>query len=212
MTTLSPTETEWAQANIAELLAALNARILGQEALIEAIVVACLAKGNVLLEGLPGLGKTELVKGLAGLLGLEFRRIQFTPDLLPSDITGAGVLQEIEGKRELTFVPGPIFGNLVLADEINRASPRTQSAMLEAMQEQRVSVMGETHRLPDPFWCMATQNPIDMEGTYPLPEAQLDRFLFKLHVTKVSGSVLSTIIQSRRRGRAPTVESVFASG
>ena len=211
MTTLSPTETEWAQANIAKLLSALNARILGQEALIEAIVVACLAKGNVLLEGLPGLGKTELVKGLAGLLGLEFRRIQFTPDLLPSDITGAGVLQEIEGKRELTFVPGPIFGNLVLADEINRASPRTQSAMLEAMQEQRVSVMGETHRLPDPFWCMATQNPIDMEGTYPLPEAQLDRFLFKLHVTKVSGSVLSTIIQSRRRGRAPTVESVFAS-
>jgi len=166
----------------------------------------------VLLEGLPGLGKTELVKGLAGLLGLEFRRIQFTPDLLPSDITGAGVLQEMNGKRELTFVPGPIFGNLVLADEINRASPRTQSAMLEAMQEQRVSVMGDTHQLPDPFWCMATQNPIDMEGTYPLPEAQLDRFLFKLHVTKVSGSVLSTIIQSRRRGRAPVAESVFAAG
>ena len=190
---------------------ALNARILGQEALIEAIVVACLAKGNVLLEGLPGLGKTELVKGLAGLLGLEFRRIQFTPDLLPSDITGAGVLQEVDGKRQLTFVPGPIFGNLILADEINRASPRTQSAMLEAMQEQRVSVMGDTHILPEPFWCMATQNPIDMEGTYPLPEA-LDRFLFKLHVTKVSGSVLSTIIQSRRRGRAPSVESTFTEG
>ena len=212
MTTLSPTETEWAKENIAKLLQALNDRILGQEALIEAIVVACLAKGNVLLEGLPGLGKTELVKGLAGLLGLEFRRIQFTPDLLPSDITGAGVLQEVNGKRELTFVPGPIFGNLVLADEINRASPRTQSAMLEAMQEQRVSVMGDTHVLPDPFWCMATQNPIDMEGTYPLPEAQLDRFLFKLHVTKVSGSVLSTIIQSRRRGRAPMASAVFADG
>lgn len=212
MTTLSPIETEWAKENIAKLLQALNDRILGQEALIEAIVVACLAKGNVLLEGLPGLGKTELVKGLAGLLGLEFRRIQFTPDLLPSDITGAGVLQEVNGKRELTFVPGPIFGNLVLADEINRASPRTQSAMLEAMQEQRVSVMGDTHILPDPFWCMATQNPIDMEGTYPLPEAQLDRFLFKLHVTKVSGSVLSTIIQSRRRGRAPMASAVFADG
>ena len=212
MTTLSPSETEWAKENIDKLLQALNARILGQEPLIEAIVVACLAKGNVLLEGLPGLGKTELVKGLAGLLGLEFRRIQFTPDLLPSDITGAGVLQEVDGKRELTFVPGPIFGNLILADEINRASPRTQSAMLEAMQEQRVSVMGDTHILPEPFWCMATQNPIDMEGTYPLPEAQLDRFLFKLHVTKVSGSVLSTIIQSRRRGRAPSVESTFEEG
>lgn len=212
MTTLSPAETEWAKENIEKLLQALNDRILGQESLIEAIVVACLAKGNVLLEGLPGLGKTELVKGLAGLLGLEFRRIQFTPDLLPSDITGAGVLQEVNGKRELTFVPGPIFGNLILADEINRASPRTQSAMLEAMQEQRVSVMGDTHNLPDPFWCMATQNPIDMEGTYPLPEAQLDRFLFKLHVTKVSGSVLSTIIQSRRRGRAPSVESTFVEG
>lgn len=211
-TTLSPAEVEWAKGSIDKLLTALNGRILGQERLIEAVVVACLAKGNVLLEGLPGLGKTELVKGLAGLLGLEFRRIQFTPDLLPSDITGAGVLQEVDGKRELTFVPGPIFGNLVLADEINRASPRTQSAMLEAMQEQRVSVMGDTHQLPDPFWCMATQNPIDMEGTYPLPEAQLDRFLFKLHVTKVSGSVLSTIIQSRRRGRAPAVASVFESG
>lgn len=211
-TVLSPTETQWAQAQIAELTTALNQRILGQESLIEAIVVACLAKGNVLLEGLPGLGKTELVKGLAGLLGLEFRRIQFTPDLLPSDITGAGVLQEQDGRREMTFVPGPIFGNLVLADEINRASPRTQSAMLEAMQEQRVSVMGETHSLPDPFWCMATQNPIDMEGTYPLPEAQLDRFLFKLHVSKVSGSVLSTIIQSRRRGRAPSTTPVFEAG
>ena len=212
MSTLSPVETQWAKDTIHKLLQALNARILGQSDLIEAVVVACFAKGNVLLEGLPGLGKTELVKGLAGLLGLDFRRIQFTPDLLPSDITGAGVLQEVAGKRELTFVPGPIFGNLVLADEINRASPRTQSAMLEVMQEQRVSVMGETHALPDPFWCMATQNPIDMEGTYPLPEAQLDRFLFKLQVTKVSSDVLSTIIQSRRRGRAPETESVFAEG
>ena len=211
-TVLSPEETQWAQGRIGTMVSSLNSRILGQQDLIDAIVVACFAKGNVLLEGLPGLGKTELVKGLAGLLGLEFRRIQFTPDLLPSDITGAGVLQEQNGTREMTFVPGPIFGNLVLADEINRASPRTQSAMLEAMQEQRVSVMGETHVLPDPFWCMATQNPIDMEGTYPLPEAQLDRFLFKLHVTKVSSDVLSTIIQSRRRGRAPAAESVFEPG
>lgn len=211
-TVLTPEETQWAQSHLAEMIAALNQRIMGQESLIEAVVVACFARGNVLLEGLPGLGKTELVKGLAGLLGLDFRRIQFTPDLLPSDITGAGVLQEHNGTREMTFVKGPIFGNLVLADEINRASPRTQSAMLEAMQEQRVSVMGETHTLPDPFWCMATQNPIDMEGTYPLPEAQLDRFLFKLHVHKVSASVMSSIIQTRRRGRAPISTAIFEAG
>ena len=190
----------------------MNLQILGQEALIEAIVVACLAKGNVLLEGLPGLGKTELVKGLAGLLGLEFRRIQFTPDLLPSDITGAGVLQEVDGKRETTFVPGPIFGNLILADEINRASPRTQSAMLEAMQGTTGFRNGGYSHPSRTFLVYGNPKPIDMEGTYPLPEAQLDRFLFKLHVTKVSGSVLSTIIQSRRRRRAPSAESTFAEG
>ena len=206
---LVPEETQWAQDKIQSLSDGLNLRLLGQKELTSQVVVACLARGNVLLEGLPGLGKTELVKGLAGLLGLQFSRIQFTPDLLPSDITGAGVLQEHKGERVMKFVPGPIFGNLILADEINRASPRTQSAMLEAMQEQRVSVMGNTYELPSPFWCMATQNPIDMEGTYPLPEAQLDRFLFKLHVTQVAGSVMSEIIQFRKRGRAPESTSVF---
>ena len=131
---LNPEEVQWAKSRIDTLLSGLNERILGQEELTTRIVVACLSRGNVLLEGLPGLGKTELVKALAGLLGLDFRRIQFTPDLLPSDITGAGVLEEIAGRRELRFVQGPILGNLILADEINRASPRTQSAMLDAMQ------------------------------------------------------------------------------
>lgn len=206
---LHPTEVKQAVMSIQHMLDALNARIIGQEKLIRLLVVSCLARGNVLLEGLPGLGKTELVKGLAGLLGLEFRRIQFTPDLLPSDITGSSVLEEQDGRRVMRFQPGPLFGNIILADEINRASPRTQAAMLEAMQEQRVSVLGKTHELPFPFWCMATQNPIDMEGTYPLPEAQLDRFLCKLIVTSVDTQTLQTIISERRRGKAPENVPVF---
>ena len=143
-----------------------------------------LARGHILLEGLPGLGKTELVKGLSKLLHLGTKRVQFTPDLLPGDITGNPVLQEIDGRREFVFQPGPLFTNIVLADEINRASPKTQSALLEAMQERRVTVLGKTHELPKPFFVLATQNPIELEGTYPLPEAQLDRFLFKLEVTR----------------------------
>ncbi|MBC8451549.1 MAG: AAA family ATPase, partial [Planctomycetes bacterium] len=130
------------------------------------------------MEGLPGLGKTELVKGLASLLGIESRRLQFTPDLLPGDVTGGHMLEEDgKGGRALVFHPGPVFTNLLLADEINRASPKTQSALLEAMQERRVTVVGETRDLPRPFYVLATQNPIELEGTYPLPEAQLDRFL-----------------------------------
>lgn len=211
MTVLTPQEVQQGQKQVLAILESLQERILGQENLLQMVVVACLARGNVLLEGLPGLGKTELVKGLAGTLGLEFRRIQFTPDLLPSDITGSAVLEEEDGRRIMRFQPGPLFGNVILADEINRASPRTQSALLEAMQEQRVTVLGKTHELPKPFWCMATQNPIDMEGTYPLPEAQLDRFLFKLIVTGVSTAVLETIISSRRRGKAPDAKALFSS-
>ena len=163
----------------------------------------------MLLEGLPGLGKTELVKGIAGFLGLDFRRIQFTPDLLPGDITGGPVLEEGEdGTRRFVFHPGPIFGNTILADEINRASPRTQSALLEAMQERRVTVLGTTHTLPRPFWVLATQNPIELEGTFPLPEAQLDRFLFKLQVTRVGAPVLQEILTNRRRGAPPPAEPV----
>ncbi|MED5374303.1 MAG: AAA family ATPase [Myxococcota bacterium] len=192
-----------AQALGQSLIDGLNARLLGQEQLVHMVAVACLARGHVLLEGLPGLGKTELVKGVAGFLGLDFRRVQFTPDLLPGDVTGGPVLEEKDGARRFVFHPGPIFGNVVLADEINRASPRTQSAMLEAMQERRVTVLGETHPLPDPFWVLATQNPIELEGTFPLPEAQLDRFLFKLDVRRVGADTLTTLLTERRRGRPP---------
>lgn len=202
-TLMSPEEVAAGQQAAQAILDGLNQRLLGQSALTRMVLVGCLARGHVLLEGLPGLGKTELVKGLAALLGLDFRRVQFTPDLLPGDITGGQVLQEKDGERRFVFHHGPLFGNLVLADEINRASPRTQSALLEAMAERRVTVLGESHELPDPFWVLATQNPIELEGTYPLPEAQLDRFLFKLEVRRVDASVLQQILTGRRRGQPP---------
>ncbi|MBL9077738.1 MAG: AAA family ATPase [Planctomycetes bacterium] len=180
-----------------------NAVLLGQQELVDLCVIALCARGHLLLEGLPGLGKTELVKALGRLLGLSFRRVQFTPDLLPGDITGGPILQERGGEKRFVFQPGPLFANLVLADEINRASPKTQSALLEAMQERSVTVLGETHALPAPFFVLATQNPIELEGTYPLPEAQLDRFLFKVEVPGVSADVLTRILTDRRRGQAP---------
>ena len=158
--------------------------IVGQDEVVEGTLVALLAGGHVLLEGLPGLGKTMLVKALAAAVDLEFRRIQFTPDLMPADIVGTTILREDEqGRRVFEFQRGPIFGHVVLADEINRATPKTQSALLEAMQESSVTVGGTTHALQPPFLVLATQNPIELEGTYPLPEAQLDRFLLKLIVT-----------------------------
>lgn len=180
-----------------------NRALLGQERLVDLAVIALCARGHLLLEGLPGLGKTELVKALGALLGLTFKRVQFTPDLLPTDITGGPILQEQQGQRALVFQPGPLFANVVLADEINRASPKTQSALLEAMQERRVTVLGTTHELPQPFFVMATQNPIELEGTYPLPEAQLDRFLFKVTVPAVSAEVMTNILTARRRGEPP---------
>ena len=183
-----------------------NAVLLGQQELVDLSVIALCARGHLLLEGLPGLGKTELVKALGRLLGLSFRRVQFTPDLLPGDITGGPILQERGGERQLVFSPGPLFANVVLADEINRASPKTQSALLEAMQERNVTVLGQTHALPLPFFVLATQNPIELEGTYPLPEAQLDRFLFKVEVPGVSADVMTQILTSRRRGQAPALE------
>jgi MoxR-like ATPase len=192
------------------LRTALNTILFGQETLIDDVITGLLAGGHLLLEGLPGLGKTELVKGLAKTLRLEAKRIQFTPDLLPGDITGNPILQEADGRRQFVFQPGPIFAHLVLADEINRASPKTQSALLEAMQERRVTVMGETHPLPVPFFVLATQNPIELEGTYPLPEAQLDRFLFKLEVRRNSVAVLERIVQAREIGVEPMVEPVLA--
>jgi MoxR-like ATPase len=208
---VTPERIAEAQAKIARLVSALRTVILGKEQTIDEVVAALLARGHVLLEGLPGLGKTELVKALSRLLSLDFRRIQFTPDLLPTDITGSHILQEHGGHKTLVFHPGPVFTNLLLADEINRASPKTQAALLEAMQERRVTTFGETRPLPSPFFVLATQNPIELEGTYPLPEAQLDRFMFKVDVTGVDSSVLEEILVTRVHGEPPALEPVLAA-
>jgi len=206
---LSPEAVETARRSALRILDGLDRTILGQQELNRMIVTACLARGHVLLEGLPGLGKTELVKALATLLGIDFKRLQFTPDLLPGDVTGGHILEEDErGARRMVFHPGPVFTNVLLADEINRASPKTQSALLEAMQERRVTVLGETRDLPRPFYVLATQNPIELEGTYPLPEAQIDRFLFKLDVHGIDRSTIETIIMERRAGVPPALEPV----
>jgi MoxR-like ATPase len=159
-------------------------RIVGQHDVIEQLLIALFARGHCLLVGVPGLAKTMMIRTLADTLSLQFNRIQFTPDLMPADITGTEVIQEnrTSGEREFRFLPGPVFANIVLADEINRTPPKTQAALLEAMQEQQVTIGGQRHPLPNPFFVLATQNPIEQEGTYPLPEAQLDRFLFMVLV------------------------------
>ncbi|HEX4999912.1 MAG TPA: AAA family ATPase [Terriglobia bacterium] len=208
-TLLSPETVTAMQGQIARLTGGLEQVILGRAQMIEEVVSALLARGHVLLEGLPGLGKTELVKALSRLLSLQFRRIQFTPDLLPTDITGSHILQEREGRKEFTFHAGPVFTHLLLADEINRASPKTQAALLEAMQERRVTAFGETRALPDPFFVLATQNPIELEGTYPLPEAQLDRFMFKVEIVGVDRSVLEEILATRIHGEPPELAPVL---
>jgi MoxR-like ATPase len=169
--------------------------IVGHDDLIRKILIAFFAGGHVLLEGVPGLGKTLLVKSLSQALGMSFKRIQFTPDLMPSDIVGTEVLTEDSGRREFQFKRGPIFAHVVLADEINRATPKTQSAVLEAMEEKQVTVFGDSHILETPFIVLATQNPIELEGTYPLPEAQLDRFFFKLLVTAPAPAELKEILK-----------------
>jgi MoxR-like ATPase len=197
--------------SLQRLRTALQGVLLGQETVVERVLVGMLARGHVLLEGLPGLGKTELVKAISKAVGLESRRIQFTPDLLPGDVTGSPVLVEEGGTRKLVFQPGPVFAQLVLGDEINRASPKTQSALLEAMQERQVTVMGQTRPLPEPFFVLATQNPIELEGTYPLPEAQLDRFLFKVEVAGNSVAVLERIVLEREIGVSLEVEPVLSS-
>jgi MoxR-like ATPase len=207
---LAPGDAEKARTQVRKLLDELGRAILGQRDLLELVVISLLARGHLLLEGLPGLGKTELIKSLSRLLGLSFRRVQFTPDLLPGDIIGSPILEEVDGRRRLVFHPGPIFANLVLADEINRASPKTQSALLEAMQERRVTVLGETHSLPFPFFVLATQNPIELEGTYPLPEAQLDRFTFKISVRGVESATLQEIITTRRQGQPPELQQTLS--
>jgi MoxR-like ATPase len=164
------------------LVKEIGKRIIGQEQVIEQMLITLLAGGNSLLMGVPGLAKTLLVQTLAETLDLAFSRVQFTPDLMPSDITGTELVQENpdSGRREMVFMPGPVFANIVLADEINRTPPKTQAALLEAMQEHRVTIQGKTRSLPEPFFVFATQNPIELEGTYPLPEAQLDRFMFEI--------------------------------
>jgi MoxR-like ATPase len=185
--------------------------IVGQEEVVRHVLVCILAGGHALLEGVPGLGKTMLIRTLGEVLNLEFARIQFTPDLMPADIIGTEILVDQEGQRQFRFQPGPIFANLVLADEINRATPKTQSALLEAMQEHSVTVAEKTYQLVEPFFVLATQNPLEMEGTYPLPEAQLDRFMFKVNVAFPSPDELVQILVRTTGEEVPTVKQV-ASG
>ncbi len=183
--------------------------IVGQREIIDGVLVSLFAGGNILLEGLPGLGKTLLIRTLAESLSLQFSRIQFTPDLMPADITGTTIVRDTEHGREFVFEPGPVFTQILLADEINRATPKTQSAMLEAMQEKSVTAGGATRPLPRPFFVMATQNPIEQEGVYPLPEAQLDRFLFKLNVGYSNREELSEILRRTTRGAHIDVQPVL---
>ena len=187
--------------------------IVGNQDNIVGIMTCLLARGHVLLEGIPGIGKTKLVQTLADVLHLKFSRIQFTPDLMPGDIVGTTIVRETDaGRKLLEFQPGPIFANLVLADEINRATPKTQSALLEAMQENSVSAGGETHPLQQPFFVLATMNPLEMEGTFPLPEAQMDRFFFKLKLGFPSALELGEILDRTTTTQEPQVERVLGQG
>jgi len=187
--------------------------IVGQQHVIDELLIALLSGGHCLLEGVPGLAKTLLVSTLAGVLDLKFQRIQFTPDLMPTDITGTEVLEEDRstGRREFKFVKGPVFANVVLADEINRTPPKTQAALLQAMQEHEVTVSGETYALPEPFFVLATQNPIEHEGTYPLPEAQLDRFMFNIQVDYPSQTEEEEIVRTTTAQPMADVEQVVTA-
>ncbi|NKQ34384.1 MAG: MoxR family ATPase [Chloroflexi bacterium] len=186
--------------------------IVGQQDVIRHVLIGVLSSGHVLLEGVPGLGKTMLIRTLGDALNLAFSRIQFTPDLMPADITGTEIMEETgDGRREFRFQRGPVFANLILADEINRATPKTQSAMLESMQEKTVTVANHTYPLPQPFFVLSTQNPIEQEGTYPLPEAQLDRFIFKVNVAFPSADDLTEIIE-RTTGQDTAVVNTVADG
>ncbi|HTI65280.1 MAG TPA: MoxR family ATPase [Gemmatimonadaceae bacterium] len=196
------------------LRAEVQRRIIGQEHVLDEILMALIAGGHALLVGVPGLAKTLMVRSLAEAMHLEFHRIQFTPDLVPSDITGTEILEEeaASGARSFRFVRGPIFANIVLADEINRAPPRTQAALLEAMQEHSVTASGDTMRLPEPFFVLATQNPIEQEGTYPLPEAQLDRFLFDIRVAYPTEADEISILRSTTGAPTETLAAVLGAG
>lgn len=205
---IQPADVEWFAETHRRISEELRRVIVGQEEVVESVLAGLAANGHVLLEGMPGLGKTLLVRSLAETLQLQFSRIQFTPDMMPADVTGTNVLSE---DRSFAFRSGPIFANIVLADEINRATPKTQSALLEAMQERGVTVGGRRHVLPEPFLVMATQNPIEQEGTYPLPEAQLDRFFVKVLVPYPSKEELAEVVRRTTAGETATLNPV-ASG
>ncbi len=199
-------------AAVQRLRAEIGKRVVGQDAVVDEILMALVAGGHALLVGVPGLAKTLMIKSLADAMQLEFRRIQFTPDLVPSDITGTEILEESGGgQRAFRFVRGPVFANIVLADEINRAPPRTQAALLEAMQEHSVTAAGQTMRLPEPFFVLATQNPIEQEGTYPLPEAQLDRFLFDIRVGYPTEVDEVAILRATTGAKGAPIEAVFTA-
>ena len=183
--------------------------VVGMEEVVESTIIAIIASGNVLLEGVPGVGKTRLVRTLGRVFNLPFSRIQFTPDLMPADVTGTNIIvKDNEGNSSFRFQPGPIFSNIILADEINRATPKTQSALLEAMQEHTVTVMGVSRKLAEPFFVLATQNPIEQDGTYPLPEAQMDRFMFKLIVKNPSLDELMSIVTMTQKTMEETADAV----
>jgi MoxR-like ATPase len=205
---MSVEQASWFRQTFDRIKSEVNKVIVGQEEVVDSVLIGLAANGHILLEGMPGLGKTLLVKSLSQALSLDFSRIQFTPDMMPADVTGTNVLND---SRMFEFRKGPIFSNIVLADEINRATPKTQSALLEAMQERSVTVSGKKHDLAEPFLVMATQNPVEQEGTYPLPEAQLDRFFFKLIVPFPTKDELKAIVQ-RTTGTLTDEISSVASG
>jgi MoxR-like ATPase len=199
------------RARVERVRAEIKKLIVGQDDVLEGLLICLLASGHALVEGVPGLGKTALVRSLAAALELHFARIQFTPDLMPADILGTTMIRELpDGARTFEFEAGPIFANIVLVDEVNRTSPKTQSALLEAMQERSVTIAKRTHALPDPFLVLATQNPIEMEGTYPLPEAQLDRFLLKLHAGYPDREELHAILDRTTGAELPVVQAVLS--
>ena len=211
-TPTQPTEAETVEQLIegyATIKVELGKTIVGQHDVIEEILIALFAGGHCLITGAPGLAKTLLVKSISEIFDLKFSRIQFTPDLMPADITGMEVLRETDGGRQLTFVPGPVFANIILADEINRTPPKTQAALLESMQEHQVTAAGRSHPLPEPFFVLATQNPIEMEGTYPLPEAQLDRFMFNVYIDYLPEDQEVTVVQQTTSGDPEPIQPLF---
>ncbi|MFT5469719.1 MAG: MoxR-like ATPase [Verrucomicrobiales bacterium] len=205
------TEVEEFRATFEKLRAEIGKFIVGQEEIVEDVLIAIICGGHVLLEGVPGLGKTALVNTIAQAVDLKFSRVQFTPDLLPADITGTQILVEKGGEKVFQFEKGPVFCNILLADEINRATPKTQSALLETMQEKRVTVAGKTHSLDLPFFVLATQNLIEQDGTYPLPEAQLDRFFFKLFVKVPNHDEFAEILNRTGGKKTPKIEAVASA-